>query len=224
MNEPQTEYRNLLVEITKGRELPAGYDGWGIRTVDLDFTSQHGYRYPYPGRVAEAPGPIIRTNTGSCPSAVGDGICAALNWRGMASGGASARMLLLIAYRDRDVLGRSTDKLRCAQFLVVDVLSGEGIVRQGRDANLRGANLYGADLRGADLYGANLRGANLRDADLYGADLYGANLRDANLRRADLRDANLRGADLYGADLRGADLYGALTDQYTRLPEGVTIP
>src|SRR6266568_4644545 len=115
---------NLLEKITANRELPKGYDAWAIRTVDLDFTSSNGYRYPYPGTVAKAPGPLDRSHHGECPSAPGDGICAARNWAGMASGGKSARLLLLVAYRNVDILGSSANKLRLAEFLVVDVLSG----------------------------------------------------------------------------------------------------
>ena len=206
MTTPKVGAVDVLHHITKDRTLPAGYDEWAFRTVRADFTSSREYKYPFPGRVAKAPGPIITTNTGECPRATGDGICAATTYAGMASGGVTARMLLLVAYKKGDVLGgsRSTGKLRLRSFKVVDVLDGERIL-----ANLGGANLRGANLGGADLRGANLGGADLGGADLGGANLGGANLRGANLYGADLRGANLYGANLYGADLRGANLYGA---------------
>ena len=207
---------NLLEVITVGRQLPEGYDGWLIRTVRPDFTSSNGYRYPFPGAVAEAPGPML-DHPGACPRSVGDGICAATTWEGMASGGVPARTLLLVAYKSGDVLGRGDrkGKLRLRQFLIVDVIDGEALlVEQGNGADLSGADLSGADLNGADLsgadlYGARLNGADLSRANLYGARLNGANLSRANLNGADLSGADLYGANLYGADLSGADLYGA---------------
>jgi len=135
---------NLLEVITKDRVLPAGYDGWAIRTVRPDLTSSRGFRYPYPGNVAVAPGPIL-DHRGECPIAAGDGICAALTWRGMASGGVAARTLLLVAYNSDDILGRSDEKLRLQHFLVVELIDGESLlVKSGQDADLRGANLRGA--------------------------------------------------------------------------------
>ena len=213
----------LLDILTRDRALPEGYDRWAMRSCWRDLTSSRGYRWPWPGSVAEAPGPIFEDNTSPCPQAVGDGLCVALDAEGMASGGIPMVTVLLVAVRHEDVLASDAHKVRVRRALVVDVV---GI---GRDADLRGANLnyanlYGADLRGANLdyanlYGADLRGANLNDANLYGANLdyanlNGANLRGANLYGADLRDANLndanlRGANLYGADLRGANLDGA---------------
>ena len=203
---------NLLDVITVGRQLPEGYDGWLIRTVRPDFTSSNGYRYPFPGAVAEAPGPI-QDHPGACPRKVGDGICAATTWEGMASGGVPARTLLLVAYKSGDVLGGGDreGKLRLRRFLIVDVIDGETLlVKQGN-----GADLYGADLSGAYLTRANLSGAYLSGAYLSGAYLYGAYLTRANLSGAYLYGANLYGADLYGAYLYGADLSGAnLTRAY----------
>jgi hypothetical protein len=196
---------DLLDVITKDRELPEGYDQWAIRTVRPDLRSSNNYRYPFPGRMAKAAGPFSEGRD-ECPSHDGDGICAATTWRGMASGGVVASTLLLVAYKEKHVLGgsRSGGKLRLWRFLVVDVIDGLDLLRKsGKGANLRGANLSGANLSGADLSGANLSGANLRGADLYGANLSGANLHGANLRGADLYGANLRGADLYGANLSG---------------------
>jgi pentapeptide repeat protein len=228
---------NLLTDvITKDRELPAGYDGWLIRTVRADFRSSNGFRYPFPGKVAKAPGPCT-FSLNECPPRVGDGICAAGSWASMASGGIPARTLLLVAYKTEDLLaGHVTQKARLRKFIIVDVIDGESLLRTSGCC----ADLYGANLSGADLHGANLSGANLSGANLYGADLRGADLSGANLYGADLYGANLYGADLYGADLRGADLYGAdlrgadgLTqtqitvahvDEWTKLSTGLVVP
>ena len=196
---------NLLTDvITKDRVLPAGYDGWAIRTVRPDFRSSRGYRYPYPGEVARAAGPF-NANGNECPNHEGDGICAAGTWAGMASGGVPANVLLLVAYKDKDVLGGSIrEKLRLRKFLVVDVIDGcRLLIESGAYANLR----Y-ADLRSANLASANLRSANLRYADLASA-----NLRYANLRYADLRYADLRYADLGYANL-GSRGVSALSESY----------
>jgi hypothetical protein len=228
---------DLLDVITKDRELPEGHDQWAIRTVRPDLRSRNNYRYPFPGKVAKAAGPFSEGRD-ECPSHDGDGICAATTWRGMASGGVTASTLLLVAYKEKHVLGgsRSGGKLRLQRFLVVDVIDGLDLLRKsGNGAYLRGADLRGAnlsyanlsyanlsgaylsgaylsyaDLRGADLSGADLSGANLRGADLYGADLSYANLSYANLSGANLRGASLRGADLSGANLYGANLRGAM--------------
>jgi hypothetical protein len=222
---------DLLDVITKDRELPEGHDQWAIRTVRPDLRSRNDYRYPFPGKVAKAAGPFSEGRD-ECPSHDGDGICAATTWRGMASGGVAASTLLLVAYKEKHVLGggRSGGKLRLRRFLVVDVIDGLDLLRKsGKGANLygadlsyvnlsyvnlsyvnlRGADLRGADLRGANLYGANLYGVNLSRPELSGADLRGADLRGADLRGANLYGADLRGANLYGADLYGANLYGA---------------
>ena len=62
----------------------------------------------------------------------------------------------------------------------------------------------------ADLSRANLSRANLSRANLSGADLSRANLSGANLSRADLSRA----------DLSGANLSGAVSNEWTRLPDG----
>ena len=239
-----TDYRDLLPVIVEreGAALPDGFDSWGLKSVHPDLRTTRGYRWPAPGDIAECdPGRIIDINTDACPAQVGDGLCVATSWRGMASGSIPARTLLLVAYTCSDVLGRDEveGKLRCPRVAVVALVDGERLLRETgtranlTDANLRYANLTDADLRyanltDADLTGANLTGANLRHANLTGANLTDANLRhanltDANLRHANLTDANLRYAnlrydnltrgDLTRANLRGADLRGAdLTD------------
>lgn len=220
-------YVNPLDKITEGRELPEGCTHWGIRSVHPDLRSSNGFRWPFPGTWTEAPGPINTANTNGYPSDIGDGICLAHTWRGMASGDIPALTLLLCAYNESDTLGRakSEQKIRVQRAYVVDVIDGQRLLKEwGASADLYGANLTGANLRGADLRYANLYGADLRGADLYGANLYsanlcGANLYDADLYGANLRDANLRDADLYGADLRGANLKNVIHNQYTRWPE-----
>ena len=199
-----TDLVNLLEFITKDRELPEGYDFWAIRSVHPDFRSRNEYRWPFPGRVAKASGPFDATNTYGCPSYDGDGICAATSWSSMASGGIPAVSLILVAVREKDVLGRESEKFRAKSIKVVDLVDGARLLRESGNR---------ADLYGANLYGANLRGANLRRAYLRGADLHGADLRGANLYGADLH-----GADLRGADLRGADLRGAYNTEYASLP------
>ena len=181
--------RPLLDILTERRTLPDGYDAWGMRAVHPDFRSSYGFRWPFPGQVAQAAGPFARDNTGPCPASVGDGVCTAQTAAGMASGGIPAVTVLLTAHKLADVLGFDNDKVRASQVLVVDVV-----------------DLPRLSMTEADLCGANLRGANLEWANLYGANLEGADLRVANLEGADLRVANL-----YRADLRGANLTGART-------------
>ncbi len=202
-----TTYRPLLDILTEGRTLPDGCDTWGMRSVRPDFTSSRGFRWPFPGGVAEAPGPIITTNHDACPQSEGDGICTALTARGMASGGIPAITVLITAHAAADVLGGDKMKVRVRRATVVEVVD---LPDMARAAKLSGAFLYGADLGGADL----------DEADLGGADLGGANLGGANLGGANLGGANLRRADLGGANLGGAGLRRANADQYTGWPEG----
>ena len=212
-----TDLIPVIVERTKAT-LPEGFDSWGIKSILPDLTTRNGYQWPFPGGIAECdPKEIDADSASACPRYEGDGLCVATSWRGMASGGFPARMLLLVAYGADEVLGRddAEGKLRCPRVAVVALADGERLLREagsGADlsgANLRGADLSGANLRGADLSWANLRGADLSWADLSGANLSGANLRGADLSLADLRLADLRGADLSLADLRLADLRGA---------------
>ena len=208
-----SEYRDLLPVIVEREQatLPDGFDTWGIKSVRPDLRTHMGYRWPFPGGVAEATD-VNPSNSGACPSSPGDGLCVATSWRGMASGGIPARTLLLVATHSGDVLGTdaAVGKSRHRRVAVVAVVDGERLLREaGERADLEGAYLLGADLGGADLKGADLKGADLRGADLKGADLLGAYLLGAYLGGADLKGAELGGADLRGADLGGADLGGA---------------
>lgn len=230
---------DLLNYLTKDRNLPEGCTGWGIRSVYPDLTSRNDFRWQYPGNWTVAPGPIVTSNSSSCPKKEGDGICLAFTWAGMASRGIPASTILLCAYATNDVLGKDENKLRLSRAFVVDIIDGYKLVKdQGARANLQGANLQGADLGSANLRGVDLRLAKLQGAYLQWADLQGANLQRANLQGADLKGANLQGADLRLADLRGVDLQWAdLQGAYLRLadlrganlemvlwPEGFTPP
>jgi hypothetical protein len=190
----------LRIAERNGAKVPDGLT-WGLRSIHPDFTSSRGFRWPFPGKWAVASGPFTKSSD-PCPSLPGDGLCAGLSWYGIASGGISSNVVLLVGWRASAVLGESEDKIRAKRVYVAEIITFAALLAER--SNDEDLNLYGADL-----YGANLRGANLRGADLYGADLYGANLRGANLRGADLQGANLQGADLRGANLQGANLHRA---------------
>lgn len=181
-------YRDLIPVIVEREQavLPDGFDSWGIKSARPDLRTRGGYQWPYPGGIAEAPADrIVHTNFGTMPYREGDGLCVALSWGGMASGGIPARTLLLVAYQSGEVLGRDRNKLRCPRVAVVAVVDGERLLREvGRGADLRWAQLSWADLSLADLSGADLFGAKLAGANLYGTDLSGADLCRANLRGA----------------------------------------
>lgn len=146
-----TTYRPLLDILTEGRTLPDGCDIWGMRSVHPDFTSSRGFRWPFPGGVAEAPGPVITANKGACPQSEGDGICTAITAWGMASGGIPAITVLITAHAAADVLGDDEIKVRVRRATVVEVVDLPGMARAGKlsGADLRGANLHRAD---ADQY------------------------------------------------------------------------
>ena len=234
-----TEYRDLIPVIVERENatLPDGFDSWGLKSVRPDFRTRGGYQWPFPGSVAVAER-IDTSNTRACPSRPGDGLCVGLSWRGMASGGISARTLLLVAYRAAEVAGASTDegKLRTRTVAVVSLIDGERLLREAGSgaslsgaglsgaslyrAKLSGADLSGADLSGADLSGASLSGARLSGASLYRASLYRASLSGASLSGAGLSGASLSGADLSGASLYRAKLYGAVETDGTVWPAG----
>jgi len=157
-----TEYKNLLDTITEGRTLPEGFDTWGIKSTRPDLTTRGGYRWPFPGNTATAPD--MADHNDPCPRFAGDGLCVALDWNGMASGGFPARTLLLVAYRASEAHGNRS-KVRVPAVHVVALVDGEALIR----ASGTRANLYGANLSGANLSVANLRGADLDRANLRGA-------------------------------------------------------
>ena len=137
-------------------------------------------------------------NTGSCPSAPGDGLCVATTIKAAQSGGArfgsSAGHVLV--YPRALAVSDTDGKWRAPWVIDVDCFTAEELVR----ARCLGfADLGSADLGSANLGSANLRFANLGSANLRYADLSGADLSGADLRYADLRYANLRSADLSSA-------------------------
>lgn len=123
-------------------------DSFAWRVVRADFTSSHGFRWPFPGGVAEAPGPC--TTGGPCPSAPGDGLCLARTPAGAAGGGIPLHVVLVCAYDPADVLGEDDTKLRVRRARVVDVWDAHRLIRTyGAGATLQGANLQDATLEGA---------------------------------------------------------------------------
>ena len=168
MSEPICDFLTdaQVVNVLTGKK-PVKKGEWrfGFRAVHADFRSRDGFRYPWPGGWAEAPGPILQ-HKGSCPQAQGDGLCVAKNLYGAGLGGIPLGTLLIVAFTNADVLGEAVEKLRVKRMYVAEVL---GIARVLPIIAKHGADLRGANLRGADLYGADLRGANLYRADLYGA-------------------------------------------------------
>jgi len=207
-------YASVLDRLTEGRTLPKGYGRWALKTVGPAGHTRGDYRWPLTPKVVKASGPFL-DHDGACPQADGDGICVGLTYAGMASGGRPAITLLLVAYRDADVLGADSDKLRLRACRVEEVLDGTRVLHEnGAGAYLAGANLAGAYLAGANLAGAYLTrayldGAYLAGAYLTRAYLAGAYLAGAYLTRANLAGANLAGANLAGANLDGAYLAGA---------------
>ena len=165
-----TEYKNLLDVLTEDRTLPDGYDAWAIKSTRPDLTTKNAFQWPFPGNATDVH-PLL-DHDASCPREAGDGLCVALDWRGMASSGFPARTLLLVAYRSGEARGDEPGKLRAPQAFVVALIDGERLVREnGRGANLRWANLSRADLSWANLSGADLSRADLRGADLRSAIL-----------------------------------------------------
>ena len=140
---------NPLDRITEGRNLPEGCDTWGIKSVRPGLRTRNGFQWPASGWVAVDPEGIDQENISPSPSRQGDGLCVASTWRGMASGGIPAGILLLVAYSRADVLGGDDHKTRVSRACVVDVLDGARALAPGDD--LRGAYLTNADLTGANL-------------------------------------------------------------------------
>src|ERR1700738_389059 len=97
---------------------------WAWRSVRPDLTSTHGYRWPFPGRWAEAAGPFEQTNKAGCPRVVGDGICLATTVGGAGSSGIKLGTALICAYRTEDVLGseRAGEKLRVKRAWVAEMV------------------------------------------------------------------------------------------------------
>ena len=213
MTDTTKEQRPLLDIFAEHAGIAEAPDGLtlGWKSVRRDLRTSNGYRWPWPGGLAKDPRDGVDLDPSTAPdepcpghALTRDGrkvdlggVCVALTALGAKSGGIPLGTVMLLGYRDTDVLGRDADKLRVAEALVLDVVDAQAALRA----------------RGV---GANLRRANLG----YGSHLYGANLYGSNLYGTDLRRADLTGADLTGADLRCADLRGAVADARTIWPEG----
>jgi hypothetical protein len=206
-------FLDVILEQAGNPALPEGYDTWGFKIVRPDLRSYGGFRWPWPGGAVEDP--AAQPSDDPCPTSRTGGYCVALSLAGAAAGGHGHATILLLAYRQADVLADDGhDKRRVRAAYVADVIDGRLVYRKARYADLQRADLRYADLQRANLQHANLRDADLQRADLERADLQRADLQHANLRYAnlwyaDLRDADLRDADLRYADLRHADLRDA---------------
>ena len=151
---------NLLAVITSDPSvsMPEGFDTWGIKSVHPDLVTTHDFQWALPGGVNVSNDAIVPGNTSACPDRPGDGLCVATTWQGMASGGIPARTLLLVAYRESDIVSRdeASGKLRIGGPVAsVKLVDGCRLIRE-RGADLEGANLRGANLEGANLWGAIL--------------------------------------------------------------------
>ena len=146
-----------IIAVLRGKTVKQGRYTLAWRTVAPDFTSSHGFRWPFPGKTAVAdPGARTFTTGNPCPQFEGDGLCLAKTWAGAASGGRAAATALICAYQANDLLGDDTTKVRVSHAIVVEVIDTYALIRAG---HLSGADLSGAYLSGAYLSGANLRGA-----------------------------------------------------------------
>jgi len=139
----------------------------------------------------------------------------------------------------------STEATESATYLIGVDLSGANLVQADlskadlEDADLSKTDLSYAFLENAFLVGANFSQANLERAlltqtNLLYANLSGANLvesdfSEATLAKADLSgatvtNANFSGADLSDANLDGVDLSSACGNEWTVLPDGLSMP
>lgn len=210
--ESEKKYRDLIPVIVERENatMPDWADTWGIKTVGYDLRTYGDYQWPAPGGTAECDEDrIVYENRGACPYHPGDGLCVAGDWEAMASGGNPAHVLLLVAYAQKDVLGKVTlwgSKCRVKRAYVAAIVDGVHLlIREGHDAWLERANL-----RNSNLFGADLARASLMESDMRCVDLTEATLRDANMRGVFLGSSIIEDADLRGTDLSGADAYMAL--------------
>ena len=200
MTTTTTARRSLTEILAEGHILPLTYDTWGWKVVRPDLRTRDGYRWPWPGSTVTCPDPAPASE-GVCAA----GLHIALTPAAIRSVAYGCSAVLLLAYRQADVITSGGGKCRVSRAYVADVIDLQAMIRtHGKDVDLRGADLTHAYLMGADL-----RDADLTRAALTGADLRGADLTDADLEGADLRGAVLTGAVLTGADLEGAILTGA---------------
>jgi len=139
----------------------------------------------------------------------------------------------------------STEATQSATYLIGVDLSGADLVQADlskadlQDADLSKTNLSYAFLENAFLVGAdfsqanleralltqtNLLYANFSGANLVESDFTEATLAKANLSGATVTNANFSGADLSDAILDGVDLSSACGNDWTILPEGLSMP
>ena len=105
-------------------------------------TARSAYGFRWRDGLNTAPGPIVESHKGNCPSLFGDGICFGRTWAAMSSGGHSASGGLLVVSTPLSAIlsDPKGDKIRARKVTV-------RLRWWVEEANLRGANLRGADLR-----------------------------------------------------------------------------
>ena len=121
---------------------------YALKTIREDGTTRNWFKWPDKGPIEEISN-IDPANNGPCPGRLGDGICLGKTFFGMAQGGIPARHILTIRYRQKDVLGEDSEKLRVRSCIVLKRYTIKEYLRNKKDADLQGANLQGADLQGA---------------------------------------------------------------------------
>ena len=140
----------LLDILTKGYDLPDGYDRLLLKATSPDLRTRDNFRWPTKGLV-KVPKPKGGFTNNPCPQFAGDGLSLAKTAEGMAAGGYSPTTVLVVAVKNTDVIAEDIIKAKVSKCLVVDLIDGLGILR----TRGTGANLAGADLNVADLAGAN---------------------------------------------------------------------
>lgn len=205
--------RSLLDVLTENRTLPDGYDRWGMKTVDRLRRTANGFFWPEPGGEVQAWDTTIPHGyTDVCPTRAGDGLTVALQPHALSSGGLPVQVILLVAFRQADVVAGSKDKIRTAGMVrVVDEVDlGDHGHFSGVDfkhTDFGGSRLRG-DYAGASFCGARLTGAQLvgsfDSADFTWTDLDGATMEEADLPGAAFDEVKAQRASFCSADLKGA--------------------
>ncbi len=142
-------FLDVVLDVADNPSLPEGYDTWGFKITRPDlrtFRRQDGTRFRWPW-----PGGAVTDNTAvangdPCPTGSTGGFCVALDLTGAHDGGYGYGPILLLAYRQADILGRSNHKLRVRHCLIADLIDAREAYKSSASANLTGANLTGANL------------------------------------------------------------------------------
>ena len=144
MNYPPIPLLDHAQAIADERDMPHLTEDlrWSLRAVKTDLTSQRGFRWPFPGNWTDLAANVDTTNTGGCPTRLGDGLCIARTWHGMSLGGHGAHTLLIVGWHPTDELGGDADKLRVRRAYVRDVIDGWQLISKHGG----GAYLVRADL------------------------------------------------------------------------------